>query len=421
MQAPRVRIDVKRFERAKFPFMHAYHPTIPTGQNATLKLRRRGASVVAKNDPGKRYALIKVWLEDVPEHFAGDFVIGPYDEEGVHFILPRRGQDEEQPGVFIDEVEYEDFEKLLQLIEDQGDHFDGDDDRGADGYLDCCIEATFDPERTDSHGKWIGSPIDPPGWINLRSIKITPPITSGGPHGVHLDAPGIEAHNPYGDNWVPLLRINGVWCHLQPIADLRRSKGVYSFGGRVTALCEPDLMDEIRDYQHDLGLEPLPNEPLPPRGRMPLRRLCLALRRSGRGNEANELYSPWLEDVLKIRNAVHGACYAQGQIDYYKNKTRSLSRSLKSKQDLMEARWRRAVRSGELRDVDEWVASTDDRYVRKWHNHAQGMAAARLRNNEQVSYMEKQVKDRLQSVRDAILRCEEREEKYADLIRYLYT
>ena len=277
--------------------------------------------------------------------------------------------------------------------------------------IDACVETIFRPdERDPKHLKWIGDVSAWPEWMDAREVRISPPQTGGGHHGIDLHAPGLRYDR------APMLRLNGVWCWFVPI------------GGRPghhMGVCDTVDLPEIRGYGEDLEAADIemPNHPIPPRAQVSIRKMHLLLQapgdKYGPGMDA-AMYRPWMRDVRAIERSVMGISSAQGQADIYREMDeRDLSAALRLR-DCIDARFRRRPPAYKDYSLDDWLEELNDPKLNGWQNRIKVCNKAARQSGARADSIQDSI-EKLRAQYDAAIgRCVEREEEYADLIQVLY-
>ena len=277
--------------------------------------------------------------------------------------------------------------------------------------IDACVETVFRPdERDPKHLKWIGDVSAWPEWMDAREVRISPPQTGGGHHGIDLHAPGLRYDR------APMLRMNGVWCWFVPIG---------SRPGHHMGMCDTVDLPEIREYGEDLAAADLelPNEPIPPRAQVSIRKMHLLLQapgdKYGPGMDA-AMYRPWMRDVRAIERSVMGLSSAQGQVDIYGEMCdRDLSAAIRL-DGLIEARFRRRPPAYKDYSLGDWEEELNDPKIKGWRSRIDVCKKASRQSGARAASIQASI-DKLRAQYDAaISRCVEREEEYADLIQVLY-
>ena len=277
--------------------------------------------------------------------------------------------------------------------------------------IDACVETVFRPdERDPKHLKWIGDVSAWPEWMDAREVKVSPPTTGGGGHGLDLHAPGLRYDR------APMLRVNGVWVWFVPLG---------SRPGHHMGVCDTVDLPEIRGYGEDLEAADIemPNHPIPPRAQVSVRKMHLLLQdprdRYGPGMDA-AMYRPWMADVRAIERAVMGISSAQGQVDIYcEMDERDLSAALRMR-DCIDCRYRRRPPAYKDYSLDEWMEELNDPKLNGWKNRIEVCKKAARQSGTRADSIRHSI-EKLRAQYDAAIgRCVEREEEYADLIQVLY-
>lgn len=410
-------ITTAGFQKAKHPFWLALDWECETQGAEFLDRGPHRSPIVLKYWPDEQRAAMKLWFRVLP----------PFEEGGTeHFRIDGIGFDVQhvRDGFFQGEVPFEDMERLLEVPRETVQPTPGPgttDPVEGETFLDACLEVRFDPNDTDKHGYWRGVPLHVPAWLKLESIVITPnPVQGGGAHQILLRCAGLDP-GVHGGTWVPMLRINDVWCHLMPMAG-------WLHHHNLIAQCDPFEMDSIRSYGNGLSMasvsiDALPNEPIPPRDWASIKQVLIRLRRAGRGAEVTRaMYEPWRKDAERVRNLTWGICGSQGQIDLYGRMVRTRDGQITACERHIENSWRRARNRGEIRSLEDWIeqAAPSMKYVRQSIHRKRNYIESKKYWQGNLDHMLKSIVAMTGERNEVLQRLEEREEEYAEFIRYIF-
>ena len=384
------------FGRNRGGFRHADASTLPSEFH-----RSRPNSPLMTFAPGNR---LKAWgtnLDGVPYNINGEIVY--FDEQSGELFTA-----------------YLTSAQVRTIISNQPGSDDEPDPPSSrnfapdpDGFLDVCIETTFDEDSRASYYRWTGNVANFPEWMgDVNSISVTPPQTGGGWHDVRLDAPDADLVN----KGVVSLRLNGVWMYVMPIADVTDENNHIRFGGRYSLICDPEDLEEVRSYGQGLAsVVELDDEPMAPRSRAMVRKVHHAVA----GGISDSVYWEWLAAIKKLVDSVCGMAATQGQVDYYSSSAqRNLNRSNHYLR-LVTKYYNKRADAYKDYTVKAWVDEAGDRNVKSWWNSHRSLNSASEDSQRNADRLSQIVSDRRQIHDEALAKCEEFEALYSDGIKYL--
>ena len=300
----------------------------------------------------------------------------------------------------------------IQLSQQQQRIADAVDRAGDVDPIDACVETVFYPNENSEHLDWGADTSDFPEYMDADSIQVTPPRTGGGAHGLKIFArDGLEVFTP----WV---RVNGIWCRCIPVLNKDRH----------WLVTDPEDLNEIREYGHDInGMDiTMPNEPIPPRHKAGVLKLHYALangiRRYGAPGLPRKLLEEWLDDVQIIKRALLAMSMAMGQYDVHAETRDLKSRGINKYEAMIRSRFGRRPPAYKKYDYNEWTNEmqgadpTISEWITRQNHHSRAMSEA---SNRADKYWDATHEARTK-YNDALIRCKEREDTYAAIIRVLY-
>jgi len=381
------------FRKASGPFWCARSPGVKDGKFA------RGNPLVLVYDPGKGDFRLKTWLQ-------GRRASATIDGYAVVFNL-RTNPDG------LHEAAFSTGDTVWRLIrglapESGGKAGDGPDE-GPDEFLDVCFEAPFAPDPAKGENYWWPAPVDGlPGWLNASSIRIAPANHQGGQYiEMQTGLSGDAQRQPYA------FRVNGVWCRALP--DIRKwtDAGMPVYTGFFTLHALPEDMAEARERSRPVE----PDEPMRPVTRKQVKDLY---RQTGSRNAA--AFSKWMEDVRYLTQTWWRVAQCHGQLQVHSDSLARNADAAARYTRLLEKEYESRKPAYRGYDLESWAK---EQAPRKYGGPLEWLEKRRLAEEARAHCKSScdRFLARLAEVEDKVsaadARCREREEEYADAIRYM--
>jgi len=276
-------------------------------------------------------------------------------------------------------------------------------------YLDVCVETRFEPDPRADSLPWVGDVSEWPEWMEARSVKVSPPRTSGSGPIVRFDAPGIRKRG------YPTVRLNNVWLVTGP------------WGDEVAGHCDPVELNEIRLFARGLAEDvdiSLPNEPARVRtmGQVGALHKLLQVSRYGRGLPSRA-FRPWREGCMAINNALGAMAVGQGQADYNRSQEERCRAEAERLEDRVQRLYERRKPAYLDYDLPDWLAEQEDgKYVkpREWDGRARDLRADVEECRNKARRLEDGVTAARVKYNEAVGRIEVLEDEWEDLVALLY-
>lgn len=277
-------------------------------------------------------------------------------------------------------------------------------ERGGE-YLDVCVETRFEAVPGSEHSDWSGDVLDWPEWMGARSVFVSPPETSGGAHGVRMEAPGLRRKG------YPTIRLNGVWM----------LSGPGSGEGEALLWCDPVELGVVREYGSVEGdTLTLPNQPSSIRTRRDVKALHSLLKREkyGPGLPA-KAYRPWTEACMELSNAVGVLAVWQGQVDYNRRTARRCEVEAETLEARVKARFDQRPPAYLTYSMVDWVEEVGDgKYVkpRTWLERARKLRVGAKECSDRVQALMTTILEKRGKYHRAVGVIEQLEAEWEDLV-----